>query len=219
MELFTAKTCPYAHRTRLTLLEKGLDCEHVEVDLKNKPARFLEVSAYGKVPALHHDGNTIYESLIADEYLDEVFPEPPLMPKTPALRAKARIWGHFCDSYYVTDTSSLVRTRDQEERRRLVQLCQDRMRFMETEGLARLSGDGPYWFGAHVSLTDLAFYPFFERLPALEYWRGLTIPDDCPRLSAWLAAMQGRDSVKAIANDGAFFIKHYTARAGEVIAA
>ena len=91
MELFTAKTCPYAHRTRLALLEKGLDCEHVEIDFKNKSARFLEVSPYGKVPALYHDGNTIYESLIANEYLDETFPEPPLMPKTPALRAKARI--------------------------------------------------------------------------------------------------------------------------------
>ena len=83
----------------------------------------------------------------------------------------------------------------------------------------KLSGSGPYWFGDRVTLTDLAFYPFFERLPALAYWRGLSIPDDCPRLKAWLAAMQGRESVRKIAHDGAFFIKHYTARAGEVIAA
>ncbi|HSF94956.1 MAG TPA: glutathione S-transferase family protein [Thermohalobaculum sp.] len=219
MELFTTRTCPYAHRTRIALLEKGLDCEHVEIDLGDKPARFLAVSPYGKVPALVHDGHTIYESLIANEYLDEVFPDPPLMPTDPALRAKARIWGHFCDNYYVTDTSSLVRTRDPAERRRLVAQVQDRMRFMETEGLAKLSGDGPYWFGARVSLADIAFYPFFERLPALAHWRGLSIPDDCPRLKAWLAAMQARESVRKIAHDGAFYVKLYTARAGEVIAA
>ena len=120
---------------------------------------------------------------------------------------------------FLDPDAQLVRTRDPEERRRLVGVCQDRMRFMETEGLAKLSGDGPYWFGAQVSLADFAFYPFFERLPALAYWRGLSIPDDCPRLKAWLAAMQGRESVKKIARDGEFFIKHYTARAGEVIAA
>ena len=154
MELFTARTCPYAHRTRLALLEKGFDCAHVEVDFQNKTARFLAVSPYGKVPALAHDGHTIYESLIINEYLDEVFPEPRLMPADPVKRAKARIWAHYCDNYYVTDTSSLVRTRDPEERRRLVGVVQDRMRFMETEGLAKLSGDGPYWFGAEVSLLE-----------------------------------------------------------------
>lgn len=219
MELFTTRTCPYAHRTRLALLEKGIDCEHIQVDLKNKSARFLEVSPYGKVPALHHSGNTIYESLIANEYLDEVFPDPPLMPEGPVLRAKARIWGHFCDKYYIDDTSALVATRDPAERRRLVAQVQDRMRFMETEGLAKLSGDGPYWFGARVSLADLAFYPFFERLPALAYWRGLSIPGDCPRLKRWLEAIQGRESVRKLAHDGDFYIDLYTARAGEVIAA
>jgi glutathione S-transferase len=218
MELFTARTCPYAHRTRLALLEKGLDCEHVEIDFKNKPARFLAVSPYGKVPALSHDGNTIYESLIINEYLDEVFPEPRLMPAGPIGRAKARIWAHYCDNYYVTDTSSLVRTRDPGETRRLVGVVQDRMRFMETEGLAKLSGGGPYWFGAQVSLLDLAWYPFFERLPALTHWRGLTIPEDCSRLKAWRDAMAGREAVRRIAHDGDFYIKHYTARAGEVIA-
>jgi len=218
MELFTARTCPYAHRTRLALLEKGLDCEHVEIDLKNKSARFLEVSPYGKVPALAHEGNTICESLIINEYLDEVFPEPRLMPAGPVARAKARIWAHYCDNYYVTDTSSLVRTRDPDERRRLVGVVQDRMRFMETEGLAKLSGDGPYWFGSEVSLLDLACYPFFERLPALAHWRGLTIPDDCSRLASWRDAMAAREAVRRIAHDGDFYIKHYTARAGEVIA-
>ncbi len=219
MELFTAKTCPYAHRTRLALLEKGLDCEHVEVDFKAKPARFLAVSPYGKVPALSHDGNTIYESLIINEYLDETFPNPPLMPKDPVLRAKVRIWAHFCDNYYVTDTSSLVRTRDPAERRELVAKVHGHMRFMEHEGLAKLSAHGPYWLGEKVSLLDLAWYPFFERLPALRHYRGLWIPEDCPRLTAWLEAMAARETVRKIANDADFYIASYAARAGEVIAA
>ena len=99
MELYTARVCPFAHRTRLTLLEKGLEFEHIEIDLKNKTPRFLEVSPYGKVPALFHDGQTIYESAIINEYLDEVFPNPSLMPNDPVFRAKARIWIHYCTEY------------------------------------------------------------------------------------------------------------------------
>lgn len=219
MELFTTRTCPYAHRTRLVLLEKGLDCSHTEEDLSGKSARFLAVSPYGKVPALDHEGDTIYESLIINEYLDESFPEPPLMPKDPVLRAKVRIWAHFCDTYYIADTSSLVRTRDPAERRELVQKVQGHMRFVEREGLAQLSARGPYWLGEQVSLVDFAWYPFFERLPALTHWRGLSIPEDCPRLNAWRAAMAARGSVRRLANDGEFYIRLYAARAGEVIAA
>lgn len=219
MELYTTRTCPYAHRTRLALLEKGLYCDHVEEDLSNKSARFLAVSPYGKVPALGHNGTTIYESLIINEYLDDVVPNPPLMPKDPVLRAKARIWAHFCDNYYIADTSALVRTRDPAEQRKLVAKVQDHMRFVEREGLAKLSAGGPYWLGENVSLLDLAWHPFFERLPALTHWRGLAIPDDCPRLAAWREAMAARPSVKEIAHDGEFYIAHYAARAGEVIAA
>ena len=57
MELFSARVCPYAHRTRLVLAEKGIACTLTEIDFKNKPERFLKVSRYGKVPAIVHDGN------------------------------------------------------------------------------------------------------------------------------------------------------------------
>jgi glutathione S-transferase len=70
IELFSARVCPFAHRTRLALLEKGLDFALTEIDFKNKPQHFLEVSRYGKVPAIVHDGNEVYESAIINEYLE-----------------------------------------------------------------------------------------------------------------------------------------------------
>jgi glutathione S-transferase len=55
--LYSARACPYAHRTRLVLSEKKVQFELKEVDLQNKPAWFDQsVSAYGKVPALEHEG-------------------------------------------------------------------------------------------------------------------------------------------------------------------
>ena len=219
MELFTARVCPYAHRSRLALLEKGLDFEHIEIDFKDKSARFLEASPYGKVPALVHNGETIYESLVINEYLDEVFPEPGLMPADAALRAKARIWIHYCDEYFTGDFYAVIHNKDHDQHAELTAKVRDRLRFVENEAFARLSGDGPYWFGADVSLVDLAWYPFFERLPAWSHYRGLTIPDDCPRLAAWAAAMKGRASVVEVANDEAYYIDNYKGYAGEVMAA
>ena len=54
LKLISAEVCPYAQRSRLVLLEKGLEQELVEIDLRNKPARFDEVSPYSKVPVLLH---------------------------------------------------------------------------------------------------------------------------------------------------------------------
>jgi glutathione S-transferase len=219
MELFTARVCPYAHRSRLALLEKGLEFEHIEVDFSNKSERFLAVSPYGKVPALFHDGKTIYESVIINEYLDEVFPEPPLMPESYAFRAKARIWTHYCTEYFTPDLYAVIRNREPEKHAELTAKAVERLRFVEREALGKLSGDGPYWFGSQVSLTDLAWYPYFERLPAWTHYRGLAIPDDCPRLRAWAEAMAGRDSVRQIANDAAYYIDSYKGYAGEAMAA
>ena len=63
-----------------------------EVDLHNKPGWFDQsVSAYGKVPAIEHEGTRIWESAIINEYLDEVFPNPPLLPTQAGRRAVARM--------------------------------------------------------------------------------------------------------------------------------
>ncbi len=209
MELFTARVCPYAHRTRLALLEKGVAFEHIEEDLKNKSARFLEVSPYGKVPALVHNGQTLYESLIINEYLDETFPETPLMPSDPVLRAKARIWIHYCDAYFVSDFYAVIQNKDRSKDSELKEKLADRLRKAEREGFGELSGDGPYWLGADVSLVDLAWYPFFERLPAWTHYRGFEIPDDCPKIAAWAEAMAGRASARDVANDAAYYIEGY----------
>jgi glutathione S-transferase len=219
MQLFTARVCPYAHRTRLALLEKGLEFDHIEIDFKNKSPEFLAVSPYGKVPALFHDGQTIYESAIINEYLDEVFPNPPLMPESPALRAKARIWTHYCNEYFTPDLYAVIRNREPAKHAELAARATERLRFVEREAFGKLSGGGPYWFGAQVSLTDLAWYPYFERLPAWTHYRGLAISDDCPRLAAWATAMAARDSARQVANDAAYYIASYKDRAGDRMAA
>jgi glutathione S-transferase len=76
----------------MVLHEKGIDFEVNEVDLSNKSEEFLEVSPYGKVPVLRVDGTSLYESNIVNEYLDEVYDSPRLMPDESEQRALVRSW-------------------------------------------------------------------------------------------------------------------------------
>lgn len=209
MELFSARVCPFAHRTRLVLHEKGIDCALTEIDFDDKPERFLRLSPYGKVPVLVHGDRALYESAVINEYLDEAFPDPPLMPEDPWLRAQARIWidycdHHFLDSYYGALTSKDAATQEAESARIV-----EHLRFVETEGLARLSGDGPYWLGASATLVDFAYYPFFERLPVWAHYRGIEIPESCTRLRAWMDAMGRRASSTALANPPEYYVERY----------
>jgi glutathione S-transferase len=65
---------------RLALAEKDVAAEPIEIDLKNKPASFVRISPYGRVPMLLLGEVKLWESAIINEYLDEDFPDPPLMP-------------------------------------------------------------------------------------------------------------------------------------------
>lgn len=209
IELFSYEACPYAQRVRMALIEKGLDFTLTEVDLYNKPDWFKALSPYGKVPLLRHDGGLIYESRIINEYIEDAFPTPALMPNGALARAQARIWIDYCDSYLMPALHKLIEDRRQpakqiENRRKVT----ERLQFIEREGLGRLS-DGPFFLGRDVSLVDLQFMPFFERFACYEALWGAAIPDGCTRLKSWFAAMSARDSHKKTASTFEFHMTRY----------
>ena len=207
IELYSFEGCPYAQRSRMALIEKGLPFVLHEIDLFNRPAWFRDVSPHGKVPVLRHDGATIHESAIINQYLDEAFPLPPLMPSTPAGRAQARIWMDYCETRFLTTTHKLMTEADDDARRAAnVDKLTEVLRFIEHEGLRRL-GDGPYFLGREVSLVDLQFSPFFERFGTYEQLAGATWPADCTRLRAWLEAMQTRRSYVETAHPVEFHVE------------
>jgi len=209
IELITAEVCPYAQRTHMTLLEKGLAFERREVDLKNKPDWFEEVSPYSKVPVVRIGDRVVWESVIINEFIEESFPEPAMMPRDPWQRAQARIWIDFCNTRFASDAYDLVFAQDKAEQDRLRARVEDNLRRMEFEGMARLSSEGPFWLGDTISLVDVTFYPFFERFPAVAYHRGARIPDECLRTLRWLEVMRERASVQATAHEPAYYIESY----------
>ena len=99
----------------MLMIEKEIPFELTEVDLRNKPDWFLAVSPYGKVPVIVDDGQTIYESAIINEYLDEKYKSIPMMPEEPVERAKARIWMDYCTNKYITLSRKLLVDHGNEE--------------------------------------------------------------------------------------------------------
>ena len=155
------------------------------------------------------DGETrVYESSIINEYLDEAYPEPALMPAEPGRRALARIWIDYANVKYTPSVYKFLMEQDDEKRAALRADAEAVLRFMETEGMRKL-GDGPYWMGQDLTLVDLAYYPFFERLCVLEHYRDFGIPDDCTRLKAWVETIRFRPSVKEIENPPDYYIERY----------
>ena len=93
LTLYDAPRCPYCARTRIVLAEKGVPYETVTIDLANRPAWLIEHNPPdGRVPVLEDDGWVLSESSVIDEYLDERYPEPPLLPADPGERAVARFF-------------------------------------------------------------------------------------------------------------------------------
>ncbi len=209
VEIYSATVCPYAHRTRLALLEKGVEFKLTEIDLKNKPEWFNEISPYGKVPLIKYGEDRVWESTIINEYLEEVFPGTPLMPSNPGQRAMVRIWIDFANVKFVPTFYKLLLNQDPQKQGELAQELRNHLLFMEREGISKLPKDGPYWLGKPVTLLDLAFYPWFERWAVLEHYRSFTMPSECVYLKQWWEAISNRDSVKSILQPPDFYIEQY----------
>src|SRR5438046_10316264 len=92
MVLYSGTTCPFSHRCRFVLFEKGMDFEIRDVDLYNKPEDINVMNPYGQVPILVERDLILYESNIINEYIDERFPHPQLMPGDPVDRARVRLF-------------------------------------------------------------------------------------------------------------------------------
>jgi len=91
MILYSGTSCPFSQRCRIVLHEKGMDFEIKDIDLHEKPELVAAMNPYGQVPILVERDLVLYESNIINEYIDERFPHPQLMPADPVMRARARL--------------------------------------------------------------------------------------------------------------------------------
>jgi len=94
MTLYSGTVCPFSQRCRIVLFEKGMDFQVIDVDVLNKPEDLAVMNPYNKVPVLVERDLILHEANIINEYIDERFPHPQLMPADPVMRGRTRLFLH-----------------------------------------------------------------------------------------------------------------------------
>jgi glutathione S-transferase len=182
--LYDAARCPYCARVRIVLAEKEVEVDTVEIDLSDRPAWLYGKNASGRVPVVEEeDGRPLPESAVIMEFLEERYPEPPLLPADPADRAFVRLLifrdRDLTDPYY-----AFRRGEDGADERFLSALAQLNVALSER----------PYLGGSEYGLADIAFVPWILRARDM---LGVEL-GPFPALTDWLARLEQRP---AIANE------------------
>lgn len=177
MKLISSPTTPFGRKVRIVLLEKKIPFE-LELDVPWVPdTRVGEVNPLGKVPVLVlKDGETLYDSRVIVEYLENVSPVGHLLPQDPGTRIEVRKLEALADG--MTDAAALIHLenkRPAEQRSNDWITRQETKVFRALEALSTALGDRAYFVGGKFSLADIAAgcalgYLDF-RLPYID-WRG-----------------------------------------------
>jgi glutathione S-transferase len=198
IKLYDFKSSPNCQRVKVVLAEKDLPYEIVPIDLRaqeQKTPDYLKMNPYGKVPVLTVDAVVLYESCIINEYLEEKYPNPPLLPKEPGQKAKARIlidYGmiHFDGPYQKLRMELMKEQKDQNPQ--VIDGAKSELRKL-LQRLENEIGAQQYLMG-DFSLVDADLLPRFTRLEGF----GVLPDPSLPRLGKYLERMKARPSVKAI---------------------
>ncbi|OMO59025.1 hypothetical protein COLO4_34331 [Corchorus olitorius] len=174
---------PFLHRVIWALKIKGVDYEYIEEDLSNKSEQLLKYNpVYKKIPVLVHGGKPIAESLIILEYIDETWPENPLLPTDPYERAMARFW-----IQYGVDKGSVFRalftSTGEEEREKAAKEFWEVLKTIEEKAL----GDKQFFGGDTINLLDISFGMIAYWFKTMEEVIGVKVlePKSLPRLCQW----------------------------------
>ena len=157
MNLYSGTTDPFSHRCRIVLFEKGMDFEVIDVDLYNKPEDIAIINPYNRVPVLVDRDLVLYEANIINEYIDERFPHPQLMPPDPIMRARARQLLHTFEQELFTHLEAL------EAAQKGVDKVRTHVRDHLTQ-LAPVFTKQKYMLGEEFSMLDVAIAPLLWRL-------------------------------------------------------
>lgn len=180
--LYDAARCPYCARARIALAEKEIEFETTEIDLTDRPAWIYEKNETGRVPVIEEEAWLLPESSVILEYLEERYPEPPLLPADPGDRAFARvlIFRHddFTKPYYALrrEEEGAADAFDRELAKLELQLA-----------------ERSWLTGAAFGLADIAYVPWILRARDM---LGVDL-GRFPALGDWLERMLERSSVAA----------------------
>jgi RNA polymerase-associated protein len=188
MALYSSETCMDSHRVRFVLAEKGINVDIVNVTIDESAAADLaELNPYNQAPTLVDRDLVLYDASVINDYLDERYPHPPLMPVDPVSRARLRLVHHrvLRDWFSLAKDieASTGKKRDQASKRLKESILASNELFKMSEFL----------LGDELSLVDCTLGPLFWRLPLL----GVKLGKPGTSVEAYAHRIFSRDSFKA----------------------
>ena len=199
IKLYTFPPSTNSRKVRIALLEKGLEFDRINIDLskrEQKNPEYLKIHPYGQVPALDDEGFVVYDSTVINEYLEDEYPYPPLMPKDSEGRARARMMEDFRDTHFNPPCVKIIYEMRKPEGERVADViatakadinkCFDRID-MELQGKEYLAGA--------FSLADVAFMANLELLDRFQ----IAVDPKYANTTAWIARLKVRPSFAASA--------------------
>ena len=158
MTLYSGTSCPFSQRCRIVLYEKGMDFQVIDVDLHDKPEDLAVMNPYNKVPVLVERDLILHEANIINEYIDERFPHPQLMPADPVMRARARLFLYRFEEELFSHVSVIEHGS---------QKAADKSRSVIRDNLTQLVPlfvKQKFMLGEEYSMLDVAIAPLLWRL-------------------------------------------------------
>ena len=199
IKLYTFPPSTNSRKVRIALIEKGLEFERINIDLtkrEQKTPEYLKIHPFGQIPALDDEGFILYDSTIINEYLEDEYPYPSLMPKDSEGRARARLMEDFRDTHFNPSFVHIIheirKPEGERDAQRLenakaeIAKCFDRIE-KELEGREYLAGS--------FSLGDIAFMPNIDLLDRF----AISVDSKYDKTTAWIARLKARPSFAASA--------------------
>ena len=169
MKLYSNSIDPFSHRCRIVLFEKGMDFEIIDVDLSNKPEDLSILSPYSDSPVLVERDLVLTDANIINEYIDERFPHPQLMPADPVMRARARLFLKDFENQLFVHMKALESNEKSKK---------DAAKKVVTETLIQLTpiiSKQEYLLHEEYSMLDVAMAPLLWRIEHYE----IKLPNSC----------------------------------------
>lgn len=190
MTLYSGPTCPFSHMSRIVLNEKGCEFEVESIDLEGiseeMKTQFLQLSPYRELPVLVERDLILYNVNVINEYIDERFPHPQLMPTEPVSRARTRLFLQIFERDLMPFVRMLEARRASDDQKALA-----RRRILAClQVLSMRIGPTKFIFGDEFQMIDAVLAPILWRLPHY----GIELPPETERLMTYAERLFSRQS-------------------------